>query len=220
MEAHSESFDGEEASQRVGLYGLKVFLRPIEEHDAPLLRILMNDVSVAANVVGFSTPVSMAGQIAWQNSQSSGGPDGPWRFTVVDQVTGSAVGATTIHSVDWRLGTAQTGIKIHPAFQGRGFAYDACMTRNAWAFFAAGIRRLEAPLLAFNEASFRLYERLGYTLEGRSREAVLRDGKWCDVLNFGLLRSDAENMPDMAPYRTLVTRGPSGHLGARAGKES
>jgi RimJ/RimL family protein N-acetyltransferase len=33
-------------------------------------------------------------------------------------------------------------------------------------------------------------ERLGIQLEGRLREANLRDGEWCDLLYYGILKKE------------------------------
>jgi ribosomal-protein-alanine N-acetyltransferase len=187
----------------VGIPGKLTLLRPVEPEDAPLLRFLMNDPAITDSIVGFNPPVSLRQQHQWIDGPR-GGPTGPWHLTIVERSTGEAVGLTKIHSVDWREGTARHGIKLHPSTQGRGLAYDACMARNAWAFFVAGVRRLETTILDFNIPSQRLTERLGYTLEGRRREAVQRNGRWCDVLVYGLLRSDAERMPQVQEYRLLV----------------
>jgi RimJ/RimL family protein N-acetyltransferase len=188
----------------VGIPGKTTYLRPIEPEDAKLLRFLMNDPTVVDTIVGFSPPVSLLQQQQWISS-SRGGSDGPWHFTIVERATGEPVGLVSLHSIDWRNGSARHGIKLHPSAQGRGLAFDACMARNAWAFFVVGLRRLDAAVLDFNVSSQRLYVRLGYSLEGRRRQAIHRNGGWCDLLVYGLLRSEAETMPEMAEYRTLVS---------------
>lgn len=191
-----------EGLRDVGIPGKKTYLRPIEPEDATLLRFLMNDPTVTDTIVGFNPPVSLQQQ-QWISSPR-GGPDGPWHMAVVECATGEPVGMTSLHSIDWRNRTARHGIKLHPSAQGRGLAYDACMARNAWAFFSVGLRRQEASIPDFNSSSQRLYGRLSYKLEGRRREAVHRNGRWCDLLVYGLLRSEAENMPEMDEYRTLA----------------
>lgn len=195
-----ESIDG---LLDVGIPGKLTYLRPVEPEDAELLRFLMNDPAVTDTIVGFNPPVSMFQQHQWIGAPR-GGPDGPWHFTIVERSTGTPVGLTSLHSIDWRNGTALNGIKVQPSAQGRGLAHDAVMALNAWGFFIAGLRRIEVSILDLNDASQRLYGRLGYNFEGRKREAVHRNGRWCDLLVYGLLRSEAENMPEMAEYRTLV----------------
>lgn len=187
----------------VGIPGKTTYLRPIEPEDATLLRFLMNEPAVTDTIVGFNPPVSLLQQQQWI-SAPRGGPDGPWHFTIVERATGRPVGLTSLHGIDWRNGSARDGIKLHPSAQGRGLAFDACMARNAWAFFVVGLRRLEAAVLDFNVSAQRHDERLGYILEGRRRQAFHRNGRWCDLLIYGLLRSEAEGIPEMFEYRTLA----------------
>jgi RimJ/RimL family protein N-acetyltransferase len=176
-------------------------------HDNPAVLELrgsyVNDPYVIGSVVGFNLPVSIDEQRRWIDSPRRDS-NGPWHFSIVERASGEVVGLTSLHSVDWGSGTASDGIKLHPAATGRGLAYDACMTRNAWAFFVLGLRRLEATILDFNGAAQRHDERLGYTQEGRRREAAFKNGRWCDLLQYGLLRSEAERMPAMADFRALV----------------
>jgi len=188
----------------VGIPGRLSYLRPVDRTDAPLLRFLMNDPTVTETLVGFNVPVSSGDQLRWIDTPRNS-LNGPWHFTIVERETDRAVGLATAHDVDWRNGTVKHGIKLHPGAQGRGIAYDAIMARIAWTFFVAGLRRIDTAVLDFNHASLRLHHRIGYSLEGRRREAVLRDGRWCDLLLFGLLRSEAEQMPGMMEYRRLVS---------------
>ena len=194
----------------VGIRGKVSSLRPVEQGDAPLLRYLMNDPTVTGSFVGFNLPVSSDDQRRWIE-QPRRSPDGPWHLTIVERTTGQPVGLASAHDVDWRNGSVTHGIKLHPSAQGRGLAYDAAMARVAWVFFVAGLRRINTQLLDSNVASQRLHERVGYTLEGRRREAVQRDGRWHDVLLYGLLRSEAERMPAMDEYRRLVVPSSAHH---------
>lgn len=205
-----ESGDVGSPTTDAAIPGRSTYLRAVERSDGPLLRFLLNDPSVNASFVGFNVPVSTDDQRRWTESPRRE-PNGPWHFTIVERTTGTPVGLTQLHTIDWRLGSARDGIKLHPSAMGRGLAYDACMARNAWAFFVAGLRRLEASVLDFNEPSHRLFRRLGYAQEGRRREAVLKNGRWCDLLDYGLLRSEAEAVPAMAEYRALVA--PAGATG-------
>lgn len=183
--------------------GKRTYLRPVELEDAPLLRYLMNEPAVTASFVGFNVPVSSEDQARW-TATARLEPNGPWHLSIVERASLRAVGLASFTDIDWRNGSARTAVKLHPDFHGRGLAIDAGLARTAWAFFCAGLRRLEAQVVDFNDASQRLIERAGYRLEGRRREAIYRDGRWCDVLVYGLLRSEAEEMPEFAEYRNLV----------------
>jgi RimJ/RimL family protein N-acetyltransferase len=186
-----------------GISGELTLLRPVEAADLAFLRDLFNDPRVSSMVVGTGAPVSSAEQERWFERVTAG-QAGKRYFTVIERATGYPVGLVSLEDLDWVNRSARHSVKLHPDFGGRGLAYDAAMTRNAWAFFVLGLHRLEAVILDFNLASRRLYERLGYRLEGQAREAVFRDGRWCDLVRYGLLRHEAEADPAMSTYRRLV----------------
>lgn len=51
----------------------------------------------------------------------------------------------------------------------------------------AGLHRINITCFAWNEGAGRLYERCGFVPEGRRREVAYFDGKWMDILEFGIL---------------------------------
>jgi RimJ/RimL family protein N-acetyltransferase len=57
---------------------------------------------------------------------------------------------------------------------------------------AVGISRLELTVMSDNEPALALYERAGYSLEGRKRDAIIVDGIGVDELVMGkpLARND------------------------------
>lgn len=181
--------------------GREVFLRRPEPEDMDLVLRLLNDPFVASSSVEVGMPVSFEQNIAFHRD---GGRTDVAHLAVIERASERAVGVAVIQKIDWRTQTAEHGIKMDPQSAGRGLATDACMTRNAFLFFRLGLRRLVWRSLDFNVASQKLALRLGYRLEGREREAVQRDGRWCDILNYGLLRSEAEALDSYREYRGLV----------------
>jgi RimJ/RimL family protein N-acetyltransferase len=56
-----------------------------------------------------------------------------------------------------------------------------------YAFGTFGLDRLQATVFGWNPASARVLEKIGFQLEGRHRQAVLKDGERTDLLIYGLL---------------------------------
>jgi RimJ/RimL family protein N-acetyltransferase len=74
---------------------------------------------------------------------------------------------------------------------GQGLGTEAIGLVVAHAFGAMGLHRLAVRVLAFNARAVRAYEKCGFRVEGREREAVLIDGAWYDDLIMGLLADEA-----------------------------
>ncbi|PYH40712.1 GNAT family N-acetyltransferase [Aspergillus saccharolyticus JOP 1030-1] len=86
-------------------------------------------------------------------------------------------------------GTSIT-LDIARPYRNQGYGSEAIHWVLHWAFQRAGLHRVEIQALSYNEGAVRLYERLGFRVEGRRREAFWHDGKWHDDLVFGMLERE------------------------------
>jgi RimJ/RimL family protein N-acetyltransferase len=82
------------------------------------------------------------------------------------------------------------GIQIVQAEQGNGYGTEAIKWALDWAFQTAGLHRVSIGCFSFNEGARRLYERLGFVVEGRTREAVWKNGGWHDLIEMGMLEGE------------------------------
>ena len=77
--------------------------------------------------------------------------------------------------------TAHIVIGVLATAGGRGVGTGLLRELGLWAP-AHGIHRLELTVMAHNQRAFELYQRMGYTVEGRRRECLLVDGRLVDEL--------------------------------------
>jgi RimJ/RimL family protein N-acetyltransferase len=98
------------------------------------------------------------------------------------------------------------GVLAHAA--GRGTGTELLRQAKAWAA-ARGLHRLELTVMAHNTRAIRLYERMGFTIEGRRSECLLIDGQFIDELTMALLLPTAPHHPLSLTYHPLS---PSRHL--------
>ena len=77
--------------------------------------------------------------------------------------------------------TAHVVIGVLAAASGRGVGAGLLRELELWAP-AHGIHRLELTVMAHNQRAFELYQRMGYTVEGRRRECLIEDGRFTDEL--------------------------------------
>jgi RimJ/RimL family protein N-acetyltransferase len=74
--------------------------------------------------------------------------------------------------------------------QGKGYGTEAIKWALEWGFLVGGLHRVSIAGFSFNEGARRLYERLGFVVEGRSREVVWKNGAWHDSIEMGLLEGE------------------------------
>ncbi|MFF3664980.1 GNAT family N-acetyltransferase [Microtetraspora malaysiensis] len=96
----------------------------------------------------------------------------------------AALGDTNFVSGEITLESFALGERDH---WGAGYATDALRVICRYAFEEIGLNRVMLWVVAENAAAVRLYERVGFVVEGRRREAFRSGGRRYDYLMMGLL---------------------------------
>jgi RimJ/RimL family protein N-acetyltransferase len=104
---------------------------------------------------------------------------------------GEAVGGVGVEPLDDVFHrTANVGYWVAEPFWGRGIATAAVEFISEYALRTFQVHRLQATVFGWNPASARVLEKAGYTLEGRQRRAVVKDGREGDLLLYARLASE------------------------------
>lgn len=101
------------------------------------------------------------------------------------------IGNITLHHIDHQNRTGEIGILIGDSkVQGKGFGSEAVRLIARHAFFRLNLNKLTTGMVVENVPSQKMFEKVGFKLEGRLRQHFYKDGKYLDCLRFGLLRSE------------------------------
>jgi RimJ/RimL family protein N-acetyltransferase len=107
-------------------------------------------------------------------------------FTIEALNDGSVVGAIHIHDCNLRGGTLMYGIAIFLPQRGKGYAHEAIRLALRYYFNERRYQKCTVEVYSFNQASIRLHEQIGFTLEGRLRRMVYTNGTFHDTLVYGI----------------------------------
>lgn len=124
----------------------------------------------------------------YQIDRQGGGGYPFFVFTARDNVL---VGACNLNNV--RRGVLQSadiGYWIGSPFVRKGYTRAAVRRVLAYAFDDLGLHRVEAACRPENIASRTLLDKIGFQLEGHSREFLNIAGEWCDHDRYALIASD------------------------------
>jgi RimJ/RimL family protein N-acetyltransferase len=88
--------------------------------------------------------------------------------------------------------TAYVVIGVLAAAGGKGVGRGLLEEAKRWAV-AHGVHRLELTVMAHNQRAVGLYERTGFSIEGRRSECLLIDGQFIDELYMAMVIPQAEN---------------------------
>ena len=100
------------------------------------------------------------------------------------------IGEIGFRTIKWFNRKAEITLFISPDYQGKGHGKQALLMLMKFAFEKMNLYRLEAEVIDYNDKAKSLFEKIGFILEGRLRAAKYNDGKYYDVLRYGLLKHE------------------------------
>jgi RimJ/RimL family protein N-acetyltransferase len=105
--------------------------------------------------------------------------------------TNRLIGSCAFSQLDGDNGSALFHITIGERDAwGHGYGGEATSLMVDHAFSSLGLHRVALSVFAFNERAIRAYQRVGFAHEGKSREAIWRDGRWWDEIHMSVLEPE------------------------------
>ena len=168
----------------------RLVLRPFGAQDLPKFVAYRSHPEVA-RYQSWDTAFSMADAERFLDSQEGlelGNPE--WlQLAAVDRATGELCGDCAVRVVDR---SAELGVTLAPAHQGRGLASEALAAVIARLFSEHDVHRIHAETDDRNTGVHRLFERLGFRCEARLVEADWFKDEWTTLRIYALLRREWE----------------------------
>lgn len=172
------------------LTGERVVVRPVQDGDLADLLAVNGDAEVVRHLP-YPAWQSLDDAAAWLGRMRALEAAGTGRqFVLAARDDGRAIGTLLLFRHEPASARAEIGYVLGRAQWGRGLMREALRTFCAAAFERAGLRRIEAEVRPENEASNRLLDALGFTLEGRLRQRWQAKGEAYDVHHWGLLAGE------------------------------
>lgn len=120
---------------------------------------------------------------------------------------GDPIGTATLSLINRYHGSAGLGLLIgEKRYWGKGVSSEVIELIEAFAFRTLGLRRLTGICYAPNHGMNFTFKRLGFTLEGRLRQALLLSpGKYVDGHYWGILAEEWEARNQSGPHLERTT---------------
>ena len=181
-------------------YG-NITLRPIERKDSELLRLMINSPEVEEMTENWNVPVSSYNQDKWIENYKDSHEMIRW---MIELDNGTTIGMVSFFDINWITRRASISYKINPFETNRlkGDTKNAVYIAVKYAFDEMGLHRIESVILSFNIMSIKLTESVGFVKEGVFRARILKNGKWCNQVFYGLLEDEFKRYEDgTAPWQ-------------------
>jgi RimJ/RimL family protein N-acetyltransferase len=173
------------------LHGSRIMLREYRRDDLPWMNQWVNDPDIVCHLSDiFLYPHPLQATEAYLDAILDGSSDSRG-FVIADPETEAYIGQVNLDSIDWKNRVGKLGIVIGSAEAlGQGYGTEAMNLIMDFSFLELNLNRLELEVYDYNERAIRSYLRCGFRQEGRLRERQFKNGRYVDVIQMGLLRSD------------------------------
>jgi RimJ/RimL family protein N-acetyltransferase len=168
--------------------GRLVRLRAREVDDLERYQQWLNDAEVTQYVM-MRYPISVTQERRYL--EDAGPTDFYSALFSIDTREGKHIGWCGLHNGSPEDRSASLGIAIgEKAYWNGGYGTDAMRVLCRFGFEQMNLVRIELQVFADNPRAQRVYEKIGFKVEGCRREADYRYGRYRDIVIMGLLREE------------------------------
>ncbi|HOW70385.1 MAG TPA: GNAT family protein [Phycisphaerae bacterium] len=183
-----KSSPGGETATVVYYEGRRIYYRPVEVGDEPLLRKWINDPSIWQGLP-LRPPINANREREWIESQGNSTSD--YVFAIVVRDGDRLIGTAGLHTISPVARSATLGISIGDRdFHSKGYGTEAVQLLLRFAFEELNLNRVALAVYANNPRAIRCYQKAGFVQEGCFRQAHYRGGKFHDEYRFAVLREE------------------------------
>ena len=112
----------------------------------------------------------------------------------IEDEGGHLIGYTSLRRTAAEDRSAEFGIALGPSHWSQGYGTDATRTMLRFAFTEMNLHRVMLRVADYNPRAQRVYEKCGFQVEGRLREARYYNGEWRDKIVMGILSREFLNL--------------------------
>lgn len=171
--------------------GININLTALERHDLMKNYVWANDRELI-RLAGMQPFPRNSVEIERWYDQVLNNPGG--RMFAIKTKTNDYLGNIEITNIDQRHGKGEIGIMIGDRkSRGKGLGKEAINLLVNFAFQQMRMNRVYARVLEFNAVAQKCFLQCGFKEEGRERQGFYCDGKYWDVIMYGILSQELKS---------------------------
>jgi len=173
------------------IYGDRIRLTAIEQEDLPLFVEWLNDPEVRRGLMMY-LPMSIAKEEKWFEAMLDRPQDSqPLGIEARKGDRWVKIGNMGFFDFDHRARKAEVGIMIgNKSYWNKGYGTEAITLLLKHGFETLNLNRIMLQVYEDNPRAIRCYEKAGFILEGRLRQARYFEGVYRDILIMSVIRSE------------------------------
>lgn len=175
--------------------GKLVKLTAAEPGDHEIMARWSNDpIFMQRAYSGPAYPIPANQYLEWdKNFSCNGANEAEFRVRTVED--SRLVGSVKLHSISWTDRKASLSIAIgDEADRGKGYGSEAIRLILRYAFEELNLNRVSLWVFEYNHRAMKLYEKVGFKHEGRSRQNTFHQGRYWDSIQMSMLREEWQGL--------------------------
>jgi RimJ/RimL family protein N-acetyltransferase len=178
------------------LNGRQTTLRPFSDEDLPGIAAALADAEVLRLTGSIHSSAEAIGRQphiddrmrSWYKSRSD--QDDRLDLAIVDRHSAGCVGEVVLNNWEPANESCSFRILIGPGGRGRGLGTEATSLILHYAFTTLSLHRVGLEVYAFNPRARRVYEKVGFRVEGAKRDAFVFDNQRVDSIIMSALATE------------------------------
>jgi RimJ/RimL family protein N-acetyltransferase len=173
------------------IIGEKCYLAPAQIENAEKFAPWLSDIQISKGLT--ITPHLISVDVEKKIIQSL--IDGPDKvFSIVSRDNDELLGGCGLSKINYISKSAELGIFIgDTSCHGKGIGTEACRLLCDYAFNILNLNNVMLLVHEYNKNAIRSYEKAGFKVIGRRREAQLIAGKKYDIIYMDIIASEFES---------------------------
>jgi RimJ/RimL family protein N-acetyltransferase len=168
------------------MVGNKCYLSPINTNDAEKFAEWLNDLDITVNLTLYNSVINTENEKDFLETLSK-----EHNYSIIDKETSELLGNCGFINIDYLNQTAEVGIFIgNKNYWNKGYGTEALTLLLDYGFKALNLHNILIRVYSFNERAKKCYEKAGFKIIGKRREALQRENKKHDIIYLDILYNE------------------------------
>ena len=168
------------------MVGKKCYLSPMDVNDAEIYTGWLNDLEVIENLSIYNSIISTETEKEILEKLSK-----EHNYSIIENETNELIGSCGFMELDHLNQTAEAGIFIgNKKYWNKGFGTEAFQLLLDYGFKALNLNNIILRVYSFNERAIKSYDKIGFKVIGKRREALNRGNKKYDIILMDILSNE------------------------------
>lgn len=170
---------------------IAIYFRAFLKEDAKFINDLRKLDSFENLVGGNKRFVSLDRERKWIEDLIFSDYKDRFYVAICEDHNNNIIGYTSVSNIDhYNKSCFWSGIKIHPDYHGKGYAFQTTMLILKYVFEEMNMERVTAECIEENVIAKKLMEKAGFIIEGLFRNSLYKSGKYHNQFKFSILKNE------------------------------